>query len=43
MDFTIPILENDLVSLVPLVDSDFDSLFKVASDQLLWEQHPQKK
>lgn len=42
MDFTIPILENDLVSLVPLMDSDFDSLFKVASDQLLWEQHPQK-
>ncbi len=42
MDFTIPILENDLVRLVPLVDSDFESLYKVASDPLLWEQHPQK-
>ncbi len=42
MDFTIPILENDLVSLIPLVDSDFDSLYTIASDPLLWEQHPQK-
>ncbi|MFY8109512.1 MAG: GNAT family N-acetyltransferase [Bacteroidia bacterium] len=42
MDFTIPILENDLVSLLPLVDSDFESLYTIASDPLLWEQHPQK-
>ncbi len=42
MDFKISILENDLVKLIPLVESDFDSLYKVASDPLLWEQHPQK-
>jgi RimJ/RimL family protein N-acetyltransferase len=42
MDFNIPILENDLVKLIPLKESDFESLFEIASDPLLWEQHPQK-
>ncbi|UII78460.1 GNAT family N-acetyltransferase [Flagellimonas sp. CMM7] len=38
-----PILENDLVRLRPLLSEDFDLLYKVASDQLVWEQHPDNK
>jgi N-acetyltransferase len=33
-------LKNDIVQLVPLQESDFDRLYKVASDPLVWEQHP---
>lgn len=36
------ILTNDSVVLVPLKESDFESLFAVASDELIWEQHPNK-
>ncbi|MCE3225765.1 MAG: family N-acetyltransferase [Bacteroidetes bacterium] len=35
-------LENDIVKLVPLKESDFELLYKVASDPLVWEQHPNK-
>lgn len=35
-----PTLENELVLLRPLQSEDYDNLFKVASDPLLWEQHP---
>ena len=42
MEFKIQTLENDLVQLIPLNEVDFASLFQVASDPLLWEQHPQK-
>jgi RimJ/RimL family protein N-acetyltransferase len=34
------ILENDILKIVPLHESDFDNLFEVASDPLIWEQHP---
>jgi len=37
-----PTLENDLIKVVPLKDSDFEALFTVASDPLIWEQHPNK-
>jgi RimJ/RimL family protein N-acetyltransferase len=37
-----PILENDLIKVVPLKESDFETLFAVASDPLIWEQHPNK-
>jgi RimJ/RimL family protein N-acetyltransferase len=37
-----PLLENDLLILRPLKAEDFDALFKVASDPLIWEQHPAK-
>jgi RimJ/RimL family protein N-acetyltransferase len=37
-----PTLANELVQIVPLKDSDFDELFLIASDKLLWEQHPEK-
>ncbi|ABG59707.1 GNAT family N-acetyltransferase [Cytophaga hutchinsonii] len=35
-------LENNLLKLVPLAKADFDTLFEVASDPLIWEQHPTK-
>ncbi|WP_421941351.1 GNAT family N-acetyltransferase [Pedobacter sp.] len=37
-----PILENELIKLVPLKHDDFEPLFQVASDPLIWEQHPNK-
>ncbi|HSD14329.1 MAG TPA: GNAT family N-acetyltransferase [Flavobacterium sp.] len=37
-----PFLENDFVRLVPLKRSDFEALYHVASDPLIWEQHPNK-
>lgn len=33
-------LQNDLVQLIPLEESHFEELFAVASDPLIWEQHP---
>ena len=33
-------LNNELVSLRPLAATDFESLYEVASDPLIWEQHP---
>ncbi len=35
-----PRLQNDLVTVRPLQADDFAALFEVASDPLLWEQHP---
>ena len=35
-------LENDKVSLIPLLEKDFDDLYAVASDPEIWEQHPNK-
>lgn len=35
-------LENSLIRLIPIVEADFDVLFEVASDPLIWEQHPLK-
>ena len=37
-----PTLENELVKLVPLKVNDFESLYLVASDPLIWEQHPDR-
>ncbi len=37
-----PILTGRLVHLRPLLTSDYDALYKVASDQKIWEQHPIK-
>lgn len=34
-----PILKGDLLALRPLPE-DFDDLYAVASDPLIWEQHP---
>ena len=35
-----PTLRGDLVELMPLRPDHFDALFAVASDPLIWEQHP---
>ena len=35
-----PVLEGELLMLRPLQASDFDDLFAVAADPLIWEQHP---
>ncbi|KIA95528.1 acetyltransferase [Pedobacter kyungheensis] len=37
-----PTLANDLIQIVPLKETDFEALFAVASDPLIWEQHPNK-
>lgn len=36
------ILENDLLVLKPLKEKDFNELYQIASDPLIWEQHPAK-
>jgi RimJ/RimL family protein N-acetyltransferase len=33
-------LQNDVVRLLPLQEGDFEELYDVASDPLVWEQHP---
>lgn len=35
-----PVLEGEHVTLRPLRAKDWDALFAVASDPLIWEQHP---
>ncbi len=41
MSFDIqPTLTGRLVELRPLQEDDYDALFAVASDPLIWEQHP---
>jgi len=37
-----PILKGDPVELRPLRTEDYDDLYAVASDPLIWEQHPVK-
>lgn len=36
-----PVLRGALLELRPLRANDFDGLFRVASDPLIWEQHPE--
>jgi RimJ/RimL family protein N-acetyltransferase len=38
-----PILEGSLVKLRPLRDEDYSDLYAVASDPLIWEQHPERE
>lgn len=33
-------LKNEIVTLIPLEETDFDRLFEIASDPLVWQQHP---
>ncbi len=35
-------LKNELVKLIPLQKNDFEALYNIASDPLVWEQHPNK-
>jgi RimJ/RimL family protein N-acetyltransferase len=36
-----PYLKGELIELRPLAPDDWDALFAVASDSLIWEQHPE--
>lgn len=33
-------LQDDLIKIVPLEENDFEKLYEVASNPLVWEQHP---
>ena len=37
-----PHLKGELLDLRPLATDDWDELFAVASDPLIWEQHPER-
>jgi RimJ/RimL family protein N-acetyltransferase len=37
-----PVLKGDLVLLRPLRPEDYDDLYAVAADPLIWEQHPDR-
>lgn len=37
-----PFLENETVTLNPLLEQDFEVLYEVAADPKIWEQHPNK-
>ncbi|MES2131033.1 MAG: GNAT family N-acetyltransferase [Bacteroidota bacterium] len=37
-----PTLSNEFIKIQPLKSEDFEALYAVASDPLLWEQHPNK-
>ena len=38
-----PKIHNDIVKIEPLRPDDFEILYAVASDPLIWEQHPHKE
>jgi RimJ/RimL family protein N-acetyltransferase len=38
----LPVLVGELLELRPLRADDFDALFEVAADPLIWEQHPDR-
>ena len=42
MDLQPTTIEDDLIRLLPLSPDDFDRLYRVASDPLVWEQHPSR-
>lgn len=37
-----PTLKDNIVKLAPLAAADFEALYAVACDPLIWEQHPNK-
>ncbi len=37
-----PTIQNEFIKIQPLKMDDFETLFTVASDPLIWEQHPNK-
>ncbi|QOW09150.1 GNAT family N-acetyltransferase [Kaistella flava (ex Peng et al. 2021)] len=44
MNFSMqPTLENEHIKLVPLLESDLERLFAVASDPEVWAMHPNKE
>ena len=39
-DIQLTHLQNEFIRLVPLQETDFEELYSVASNPLVWEQHP---
>ena len=37
-----PVLKGELVELRPLRSEDYDDLYSIAADPLMWEQHPER-
>lgn len=37
-----PTLQNEFIRIEPLQPGDFEKLYELASDPLIWEQHPNK-
>ncbi|MFZ5553677.1 MAG: GNAT family N-acetyltransferase [Bacteroidota bacterium] len=37
-----PLLKTEIITATPLKEEDFEKLYAVASDPLVWEQHPNK-
>lgn len=37
-----PILQNEIIKLIPIKETDFELLYNIAKDPLIWEQHPNK-
>ena len=35
-----PILQTDRLIIRPLVQTDYEALYQIASDPAVWEQHP---
>lgn len=42
MKFLQPTLENERAILAPLQQADFQPLYQIAADPLIWAQHPNK-
>ena len=38
-----PTLEGPRITVRPIRDADWEGLFAIASDPLVWEQHPAKE
>ena len=38
-----PVLKGELVELRPLRTEDYDDLYSIAADPLMWEQHPDNR
>ena len=38
-----PVLKGELVELRPLRSEDYDDLYSIAADPLMWEQHPENR
>ncbi len=38
-----PVLKGELIELRPLRAEDYDALYAVSSDPLIWEQHPNRE
>ena len=39
-DIQLTHLQNEFIRLVPLQETDFEELYNIASNPLVWEQHP---